>query len=606
MTIDPAPRPLYYQNQYLGPEDLDAAVNYAAEKAARHALGAHTWGIGAGLAVTASQSAGAVEYWVQPGVAWDGFGRTLLVSAPMQITADLLRNVVFDSKDDRPAGPGQRVDVWLHYREYATTPPAPGFSHCEDGGFARAIERVDIVVGNFADERETQQLLDIGGRTVAPTDAVGAWYPSTGSSAPTTEDGSVAFQSFPGPSDASRWLVPIGVVRWKVAPPGGVGSAGTFMPLRPGDAEITRRRRRLVGVVAGSVLGAEGTLRLRPRELPIPSVWTDEPIWLESTTRLDGDLHIFSGEDESKAGGVDFLNAMGKTDGRRLRISRHKNDTGADLRVQLGTNRDARNRLVVGADSTADPPIFTESVVVTSNGRVGIGAPPRTSLHVAGGPTGAGDERLADSHAAIIENPRRTETADVLALRVGRPANQVGTGNNFITFFAGTTAIGRIEAKSGGGVQLVSGGADFAECVPTADGEDLAVGDVVAVVAGRATHTTENASWISVVTDRAIVLGNAPSRPDPANVAVTMLGQVPVKVRGEARPGDLLVPSGHADGTAQAYTAAEIPVERADQAFGEVVSTVENEEDSVLTLVGAHARSSALIAIVQRLHAGAG
>lgn len=606
MTVDPAPRPLYYQNQVLGPEDLDAAVHYAAEKSARHALGAHTWGVGAGLAVTASQSDGTVAYWVQPGVAWDGFGRTLLVPTPVQITADLMRNVVFDPNLDRPkGGPGQLVGVWLRYREDATAPPAPAFAYCHDGGFARAIERVDIVIGNYTDEIDTQQRLDIGGRMAPPREALGAWYPPTGYAAPIIEDSSVAFQRFPGPGDASRWLVPIGVLRWKVAPPGGLGSPGTFMPPQSGDEDVTLHRRRLVGVVAGSVLGAEGRLRLRPRTQPASSVWTDEPIWLESTTRLDGDLHVLIGEDESTTGGVEFLNAAGEDAGRRLRISRHDSGGSADLRIQLGSRPSAANRMVIGTESKADPPVFKGSVVVTSNAQVGIGTDnPLVSLDVSGRPA-ANDEHNLGAHVAVIDNRSSSARADVLALRVRTSADRVGQDNNFITFFADTDPIGCIEAD-GNGVRLTSGSADFAESVPTADGEELGVGDVVAVVAGRATRSTDQASWISVVSDRAIVLGNAPMAGTANDVAVTMLGQVPVRVRGEARSGDLLAPSGDDDGAALAYSLAELPIERANQVFGEVVSVIDTEPNSVVALVGAHARSSALIAIVQRMHAGAG
>jgi hypothetical protein len=524
----------------------------------------------------------------------------------VQITADFMRNVVYDSKYDRPKdGPGQLVEVWLRYREDATAPPASGFAYCDDGGFARAIERVDIVIGNYTDELDTQQRLDIGGRMVPPREAVGAWYPPKGDAAPIIEDSSVAFQRFPGPGDASNWLVPIGVVRWKVAPPGGVGSSGTFMPPQSGDEDVTLHRRRLVGVVAGSVLGAEGRLRLRPRTQPASTLWTHEPIWLESTTRLDGDLHLFSGKDESTAGGIDFLDASGDTAGRRLRISRHKTDAGADLRIQLGSTGSTTNRLAVGTASSTDSNAFTDSVVVTSNGRVGIGAlAPHTSLHVSGQPR-ATDDHDDHAHVAIIENRSGSARADVLALRVRTAADRVGHDNNFITFFADTDPIGCIEAD-GNGVRLTSGTADFAESMPAADGEEIGVGDVVAVVAGKATRSTGTASWISVVTDHAIVLGNAPMAGTGDGIAVTMLGQVPVRVRGDVRPGDLLVPSGDDDGAARAYAAAEVPIERANQAFGEVVSVIDAEPDSVIALVGAHARSSALIAIVQRLHAGAG
>ena len=47
--MDQNQRPEYYEGQYLGAEDLAAIVRFARTAEARHALGAHTWGIGIGL-----------------------------------------------------------------------------------------------------------------------------------------------------------------------------------------------------------------------------------------------------------------------------------------------------------------------------------------------------------------------------------------------------------------------------------------------------------------------------------------------------------------------------------------------------------------------------
>ncbi len=69
-------RPLFFEGQYLGAEDLTAAVAYARTQQARHALGAHTWGIAAGLQLTEKDSpagGGQVDTYIQPGYAWDGW-----------------------------------------------------------------------------------------------------------------------------------------------------------------------------------------------------------------------------------------------------------------------------------------------------------------------------------------------------------------------------------------------------------------------------------------------------------------------------------------------------------------------------------------------------
>lgn len=781
MTHDAAARPAFYQGQYLGPDDLAAMVDYAVDRAARHGLGAHTWGVGAGLQVVPTTNAGAVEYWVQPGVAWDGFGRTLLLPAPAQVTPELLRSAVYDPVADATAGSGRLVDIWLRWRVDARSAAPSGFADCSDGGFSRQLERVEIVARNIADVADTRQQVDVGGLRVDAPEAIGAWYPVGAPSRPRIDDASVPFQRFPSGTDPSMWLVGIGVVRWKVATPGSTGPLGTFQPLQPDDLEQARQRRRLVGVVAGTVHGAEGQLRLRSRFASPPTVWTDDPLWLEGTTRVDGDVRLFGGPDDRTRGGLDLRDGGGGDGGRRLRLSRHdRGGAGSDVRLQLGATGVATSRFVIGTEtppaSPTDPPAFAEAVVVRSDARVGIGvaspadgpthplhvvsplgirqsalhltgAPgwsslaynahhdeanakwmggdpqrasstielddsggiprfavytaPRTNdpalppawklglhlngttnhlgvgggsidqatvvvndavessvrlqtaqsavrqatfavsgttasistlqadialrtdgvarltvkedgdvgvgttaptnpLHVSGRPTDQDAGNLA-SAVALIENTSTTNQGDVLALRVAAGPTVIGEGNNYITFFAANTPVGRIEQTtlSNGtrALRLSSPGADFAEAMPVADGERVVPGDVVAVVGGEVTRHTEGASWITVVTDRAVVLGNAGAGSD-GRAAVTLVGQVPVRVDGAAAPGDLLLPSGRGDGSATACSPAALSIGRAGEVFAEVVTS----DDSITTaLVGAGARSAALIAVVQRI-----
>jgi hypothetical protein len=42
-------RPRFFEGQYLGAADLAACVDYTRIRSARHELGAHVWGIAAGL-----------------------------------------------------------------------------------------------------------------------------------------------------------------------------------------------------------------------------------------------------------------------------------------------------------------------------------------------------------------------------------------------------------------------------------------------------------------------------------------------------------------------------------------------------------------------------
>src|SRR5262245_3902487 len=79
-------RPRYYEGQYLGAEDISAAVSYTHIQSARHSLGAHTWGIAIGLEIKEIPlPGGTVDNYIMPGYAWDGFGRPIVVLSPLKV-----------------------------------------------------------------------------------------------------------------------------------------------------------------------------------------------------------------------------------------------------------------------------------------------------------------------------------------------------------------------------------------------------------------------------------------------------------------------------------------------------------------------------------------
>src|SRR4051812_46034579 len=102
-------RPRFYDGQCLRAEDLTAAVAYARAADARHALGAHTWGIAAGLQlheVARPEDPDAVDMYILPGYAWDGFGRQVVVPAPFLIDSALVAGLVKEAR---------LIDIWLQY-----------------------------------------------------------------------------------------------------------------------------------------------------------------------------------------------------------------------------------------------------------------------------------------------------------------------------------------------------------------------------------------------------------------------------------------------------------------------------------------------------------
>jgi hypothetical protein len=726
VSREPAARPTFFQGQYLGPEDLSAGLVYNAEQVARHELAAHTWGIGQGLRVTwlEGSAAAAAGYRIEPGVAWDGFGRLLLLIEPIPIPVSAVVDLT---------GPETRFTVWLRYRETPSGVTPPGFRNCDSNGTSRLVEGVQVEVRNITNTDDTHSAIDPPDRLVPPTRTV------------EVPDESIPFQRFPEQSDG-RWLVPIGVLRWRSPVPGGVGplAVGEFLPpVKTGDSDsdAARRIRRLVGVVAGSVLGTEGHLHLHSRPNPptLPLMLPAEPLWLDGDTRVDGALRAFGDLAVSRGAPGSVVESLvvrhdngrvgigtggvlgGPTQplhvadpegirqgelylsggprwsslaynahhagsgspwvfpaatqgsstieiddaGDKPRISLYTREKAA-LNWQLGLHLDGatnhvgfggeatdRSTLTVregkkpslslevegpapekalrfvatehlGVAGTEGIPLLVHStegltidatsnldlatgtlsrVRVTPDGRVGIGTVvPEVAFHVSQFVPN-GDSVSIPGYVAVIENTASDTSADVLALRLGVSASGLNGMNNFITFFAGPTPVGCIEGTANG-VGFISGRADFAEAMPATLGETFVPGDVVAVINGRVTLSTVGASWISVVTDQAIVLGNS-GRSGGPEIPLTMIGQVPVRVRGSSNAGDLLVPSGAGDGAAEAISPFLISSERAAQAFGEVVSPYYGEsevgEHKVCALIGSNARSTALLHVMARM-----
>jgi hypothetical protein len=123
MTDTLPQRPTFSNGQYIGADDLNAEVAYARDKTERLALSAVSWGIGTGLAlVEIVDATGATQMYIEPGVAWDGYGRTIVVISPTAVTADLFAGL-----------PSGNQKVWLKYSTLETQMIAPGFQTCGAG-----------------------------------------------------------------------------------------------------------------------------------------------------------------------------------------------------------------------------------------------------------------------------------------------------------------------------------------------------------------------------------------------------------------------------------------------------------------------------------------
>jgi hypothetical protein len=221
----------------------------------------------------------------------------------------------------------------------------------------------------------------------------------------------------------------------------------------------------------------------------------------------------------------------------------------------------------------------------SDDGKVGIGTEnPTVQLHVQDSKSGPAS---IPDHVAFIENTSLDLSADVLALKVARSTPT--TSNNFITFFGGSSAVGRIEGNGSGGIVTRSGGADYAECLPRIhEGEAIAPAEIVGVFAGKVTKATDNAHHTAVVSNRSIVIGNMPQQEEEYLYEdVAFLGQVPVKVWGKVKAGDYIVPSGRNDGTGIAVSPQNLTLTHYAQIVGRAWESSEEEGiKSINTVVG--------------------
>jgi hypothetical protein len=358
-------RPRFYQGQYLDPRDLDAVVEYGRAQEARHALGGHTWGIAAGL--TLKESAvpdGSVQVHLMPGYAWDGYGRPLVVMAPTRLPEELFAAQVYDSVIDA-GGEGRLNAVWIRVDERHVQPPRAGFAVCDvDDQNARVREAIVFEIGAMSTPHDG---VVVASREVDATQALRGLDPA----APLVPDESIPHQAFPAEEDKKRWRLFVGYVRWLPT----IGGGGAFAPRKaPDDETAARRLRRYAGVVAESVLAADGVLRLARRGDATSTYFSppvEETVWISGKTRAEDDVRL-------AGAALEWRDAAGQDRGTPLLIRRtgDAGKTDADLgdralEIVIGPDDQVDNRLSVGTRK-ADGTLDTKAVVMSS-GNVGIG-----------------------------------------------------------------------------------------------------------------------------------------------------------------------------------------------------------------------------------------
>jgi hypothetical protein len=412
-------RPRFFEGQYLTADDLDAVVAFLRGADVRHALGAHTWGVAIGMHLAETSAPGLpnrVDVTLQPGFAWDGFGRSIVVTQPMRVPESLFADIAYNAAldDTTTGGKGRLVKVWVTYDEIGARAPAPGFETCAEGDVnSRVQETFRFVIGDVPALADRRAPIDIGGQSLDAQEALHFFDPN----APLLYDTSVPHQTPPDALRPPRWLIPIGYVRWIARQ----NDVGYFVArnLNPADnaADRIRAFRRYCGAVAEYIEAADGAIVMHRRgERPDlqhrfafllnggnTAELLRDLVWVEGNLRVEGDVKL-------AAGRVLFRDADGLDQHTPLYLARQGDDPplpadgNRELRAVIGPDSQVNNRFVVGPEQPgASPPNITPNFVVVSSGDVGIGrADPKTRLNVVGA-------RIRLQDTAVDANAKRIE-----------------------------------------------------------------------------------------------------------------------------------------------------------------------------------------------------
>lgn len=372
MSTSQTMRPKFFEGQYLGAEDLTAAVDYSRVQDARHLLGGHTWGIAIGLNLKeVTQPDGQIQVFIQPGYAWDGFGRPVVVLSPYAVPGDLFKSYVYDASVDDPDG--RLVEVWLRYREAKTGQPAEGFAACDTGDQnSRILETFTVEVGERRNTSDRHDDITVAATPVEASQAFQAFD----SSDPVIYDESIPHQTFPDSGSRPKWLIFLGYVRWK--PSATAGQTGSYQATSAADRAAAVALRIPIGAVAGAIQAAEGVLRLKNRTTQPSGVSSSDLVWVEGDLRVDGDARLFGGQ-------LDLRDAQGQDQGVPLSLERAGDNQsgGRQLRAEIGTAQAGANSFQIGPTVSGT---YAPCMTVLDSGKVGIGTTtPGALLELNGG-----------------------------------------------------------------------------------------------------------------------------------------------------------------------------------------------------------------------------
>jgi hypothetical protein len=338
MAIDEIERLHYYERQFLGAEDFQAEQEYHRDMRRRHNLGPHTWGIIVGLELLEKQKEGdpgAVDVYLQPGLAVDGYGREIIVMLPAQLDQTL-----FDSFNTL-----KHCSVWIAHDELAAGRPASGYEVCDETAqFGRVLESYRLVV---EPNPPLHDALMVNGKEVHPPP------PTNPGDLTIPVDETVPYQEFPDDTLRPRWLLRLGTVHWD-------GVNRKFVPTTP--HKRLNEERTYARLIGSQLMAPADTLLIRSRNVsdPLPTD-TNDPSYGGVRAEVEGSLQVdrllTAKQDVQIHGGkLDFRKSTGDDDGQPFTLSRKDpgGGGGADLLLNIGKEHAGHNRLVVTAGNASE------------------------------------------------------------------------------------------------------------------------------------------------------------------------------------------------------------------------------------------------------------
>lgn len=379
MTPNQIKRVRYFERQFLGTRDFQDEQTYHIAMRRKHLIGHHRFGIVTGLGI--SQDSASKVWSVQPGMAVDGWGREIIVLAPVPL--DTAR--IMDQLRDAPSP--AKLKVWIAYYIEKVNLPLPGYEDCDQPDqFTRVQESFRLI---YADNPPM-------GDPTKPPDP---------------------FEKLQDDPKLAPWPVYLGTITWDIDP----ANAAQKVIAKPMDVVDPRdgQSRQYIGLVGAEITPPivaqndppsnpplKTTLTLRAEETNV----TGQSAGTSNRLIVDGDVQLNGGKLDLRAGGG------GEADAPLLAYR----GGVKDFRVQIGDNATDGARLVVGPGSE-------EKLIVEGSGD--------TSLD--------GDLVIKNSNEATLEGGRLafksangTETPDITDIsRKDNPATghqdlRVGIGSS--------------------------------------------------------------------------------------------------------------------------------------------------------------------------------